>query len=533
MAAWALIVAGPVASAPATRAARSAAPRGAEVIAAAQLRDYLSFIASNELEGRDTPSRGLDTAARFLATELARFGLEPAGDEGFFQRMTMTRRRIDPAGSKVVLKDRTFAFGDEFIASVAGSATAPLVYVGQGYVVKAKGIDAYKGVDVTGRILIAGAGMPEGVSRGDLRGEPGEAWQSPTTYAASHGALGVVLIPDFQTLSGWNRARQAAIDRGSVAVDKLASARAAAVPVVTASPALLSALFEGEKLRAAEAFERAQSRKGGDAFELNKDKLLTLTVAANNETLSTQNVVAVWRGSDPKLKDEFVAVGAHYDHVGVSATGADRIFNGADDDGSGTTALLAMAEALARGQVKTKRSVLFVWHAGEERGLLGSRFFTQFPTVPIDRIVAQLNIDMIGRSRAAGDSGAANATLTGPNEIYVIGSKMMSTELGELSERVNKGYLDLAFNYTYDNPDDPNRFFFRSDHYNYARKGIPIIFYFSGVHEDYHRVSDEVSKIDFAKMEKVTRTVYATMLALADAPTRPKVDKSLPAQLTN
>ena len=140
IAAWALIVAGPVASAPAARAAKAAAPRGAEVIAAAQLRDYLSFIASNELEGRDTPSRGLDTAARFLATELARFGLEPAGDEGFFQRMTMTRRRIDPAGSKVVLKDRTFAFGDEFIASVAGSATAPLVYVGHGYVVKAKGI---------------------------------------------------------------------------------------------------------------------------------------------------------------------------------------------------------------------------------------------------------------------------------------------------------------------------------------------------------------------------------------------------------
>ena len=110
---------------------------------------------------------------------------------------------------------------------------------------------------------------------------------------------------------------------------------------------------------------------------------------------------------------------------------------------------------------------------------------------------------------------------------------MMSTDLGELSERVNKGYLELAFNYKYDDPNDPNRFFFRSDHYNYAKKGIPIIFYFSGVHEDYHRVSDEVAKIDFAKMEKVTRTVYATLLALADAPARPRVDKSLPAQLTD
>jgi Zn-dependent M28 family amino/carboxypeptidase len=240
----------------------------------------------------------------------------------------------------------------------------------------------------------------------------------------------------------------------------------------------------------------------------------------------------VWRGSDPKLKDEYVALGAHYDHVGTSSKGPDRVFNGADDDGSGTTALLGVAEALSRGQVKTKRSVLFVWHAGEERGLLGSDFFTTFPTVPLDRIIAQLNIDMIGRSRAPGDTSAANASLTGPNEVYVIGSKMMSTDLGELSERVNKGFLDLSFNYKYDDPDDPSRFFFRSDHYNYARKGIPIIFYFSGVHEDYHKPSDEVSKIDFTKMEKVTRTVYATLLALADAPSRPKVDKSLPPQLT-
>jgi Zn-dependent M28 family amino/carboxypeptidase len=152
--------------------------------------------------------------------------------------------------------------------------------------------------------------------------------------------------------------------------------------------------------------------------------------------------------------------------------------------------------------------------------------------VPIDRIVAQLNVDMIGRSRAPGDSTPANAVLTGPAEIYVIGSKMMSSELGELSEKVNRGYLNLLFNYKYDDPNDPQRFFFRSDHYHYAKKGIPIIFYFSGVHEDYHRVSDEVSKIDFTKMEKVARTIYATAIALADAPTRPVVDRKLPPQLT-
>ena len=182
--------------------------------------------------------------------------------------------------------------------------------------------------------------------------------------------------------------------------------------------------------------------------------------------------------------------------------------------------------------MRPKRSILFVWHAGEERGLLGARFFTTFPTIALDRIVAQLNIDMIGRSRAPDDTKAANATLTGPREVYVIGSRMMSTELGELSARVNKNYLDLPFNYKYDDPDDPSRFFFRSDHYHYAQKGIPIIFYFSGVHECYHQPCDDVSGIDFGKMEAVTRTVYGTMLALADAPTRPVVDKKLPAQLT-
>jgi hypothetical protein len=534
----ALLIAGlaavhPAASPSPSRAPKAAAaPRGAELITSAQLRDYLTFFAADELEGRDTPSRGLDTAARFLATQLGRFGLEPAGDSGYFQRMAMTKRKVDPEKSVVTLSDRSFVFGDDFISTSPGEAEGPLVYVGHGYIVAKKGIDAYKGIDVAGKILVANGGLPDGVTRSDVRGEAGETWQSPATYAAGHGALGVVLIPDFEGLSGWNRQRQSAVERGIVSVDKLPRSKLPSVPVITASPGLVAAIFEGERVRGPEAFARAQGHKGGAPFELSKAKMLRMNVASNDRVLSTQNVVAVWRGSDPKLKDEYVALGAHYDHVGTSSKGPDRVFNGADDDGSGTTALLAVAEALSRGQMKTKRSVLFVWHAGEERGLLGSDFFTTFPTVPLDRIIAQLNIDMIGRSRAPGDASAANASLTGPNEVYVIGSKMMSTDLGELSERVNKGFLDLSFNYKYDDPDDPSRFFFRSDHYNYARKGIPIIFYFSGVHEDYHKPSDEVSKIDFTKMEKVTRTVYATLLALADAPSRPKVDKSLPPQLT-
>jgi len=144
----------------------------------------------------------------------------------------------------------------------------------------------------------------------------------------------------------------------------------------------------------------------------------------------------------------------------------------------------------------------------------------------------QLNVDMIGRSRKTGEPAGTNTSLTGPGEIYVIGSKMMSSTLGALSERVNKDYLDLSFNYKYDDPTDANRFFFRSDHYNYAKKGIPIIFYFDGVHQDYHRVSDEIAAIDFSKMERVARTIYSTAYALAELPTRPAVDRQLPAQLS-
>jgi Zn-dependent M28 family amino/carboxypeptidase len=260
--------------------------------------------------------------------------------------------------------------------------------------------------------------------------------------------------------------------------------------------------------------------------------MVSFTIAAKTEKPPTQNVVAVWEGSDPILKNEYVATGAHYDHIGICAPGtADAICNGADDDGSGTTALLGMAEAISHAKERPKRSILFVWHCGEEKGLWGSKYFTDYPTIPLDRIVTQINIDMIGRSKQDGDTEPRNRELSGPNQIYVIGSKMMSTELGELSERVNKSYLNLIYDYRYDDPNDPNRFFFRSDHYNYARKGIPIIFFFDGVHQDYHRPGDEPQKIDYQKMEKVTRTIYLTLWEVANRPTRPKVDKQLPAGL--
>jgi Zn-dependent M28 family amino/carboxypeptidase len=186
-----------------------------------------------------------------------------------------------------------------------------------------------------------------------------------------------------------------------------------------------------------------------------------------------------------------------------------------------------MAEAFAKGP-RPKRSILIVWHMGEEKGLWGSEYFTRYPTVPLKQIVAQLNIDMIGRSKKAGDTNPANKMLTGPEEIYVIGSRMLSTQLAELNEAVNRDFLNLKYNFHYDDPNDPERLFYRSDHYNYAKHGVPIIFYFDGVHEDYHRPGDSPDKIDYEKMQKVTRTVFILASELADAPRRPVIDKQLP-----
>ncbi|HEY0408334.1 MAG TPA: M28 family peptidase [Pyrinomonadaceae bacterium] len=525
----------------AAAATASASRHGAEQITAEQMKAYLTFIASDEMEGRDTPSRGLDTTAKFIAMNLSRWGYKPAGDDGtYFQKIALRREKVDAAQSKLEINGQSFTAGQDFIpfAPPGGtmSISGAVVYGGNGWFIKSKNIDPYQGMDVKDKIVVINTrdGLPKGISRSDLTGRRGVDWDDPATYAQKRGVKALLAMPDFQMMSNWERSRRQIMERAAAFVEKFHAQDGPQVQRVIISPQMSAALFQGEAHSATEIFEAADAGAPLAAFELKADKRAQINVVAKPEMLTTQNVVAVFEGSDPVLKNEYVAVGAHYDHVGVGVpVNGDAIYNGADDDGSGTTAILAMAEALAKTSPRPKRSVLFVWHCGEEKGLWGSQYFTQFPTLPLASIVTQLNIDMIGRSRQEGDTTPANKELSGPNEIYVIGSKMMSTELGALSERVNASFLNLNFNYKYDDPADPNRFFFRSDHFNYAQKGIPIIFYFDGVHEDYHRPGDEVSKIDFQKMEKVTRTVYLTLWEIANSPQRPRVDKQLPAGLKN
>jgi hypothetical protein len=530
------------AQAAATSAARplpAASLEAAKLITAARLSEHLHIVASDAMEGRDTPSKGLDETAKYIADHLKRFGLKPAGDDGtFFQRITLVQRKVDAVKTTAMLDNRAFKFGEDFLVPpTTGKASGALVFVGHGWVFKSKNIDAYKGIDVRDKIMVVTAsGLPPGVTRGDLKGKAGEDWEDPETYARRNGAKGFVLIPRTRDIDRWWRSVRAGAERGAVEMERFANAEGSEqrLPAIFASAAMLDAIFAGETVSGADIFKATQAGETRPAFALSPKKLMTLDVVAAVDKQMTQNVVGLLEGTDATLKQEYVAVGAHYDHVGTGLPDAsgDALYNGADDDGSGTVAILSMAEALARGKARPARSVLFVWHAGEEKGLWGSQYFTKFPTVPIKQIVAQLNIDMIGRSKKEGDTKPENRDLSGANEIYVIGSKMMSTELGDLSERVNRAYLNLNFNYKYDDPADPNRFFFRSDHFNYAQRGIPIIFYFDGVHEDYHRPSDTPDKIDYQKMERVTRTVFLTALELANAPARPRVDKQLPPELT-
>jgi len=524
-------------------AERSAADR----ITADEMKEILYYIASDDMLGRDTPSPGLDKTAQYIADHLKKFKLKPAGDRGtYFQHITLSRTQVDRENTKVSLGDKAFKVGEDFLpfGRVSGDAEGQVVYAGHGWVINSKNVNAYDGLDVRDRVVVVsgdGTTPPQGLSVENL---PSADWESPVSYAQKHGAKALVLIPrNFERR--W-RFGANALTRPILTVTRLENAaddededEAEAAPPkglveILPSRAMLSALFAGEQADGARVLQASIAGEQLKGFALAPSKLLSLSVKLSVTEASTQNVVAVLEGKDSTLKKEYVALGAHYDHVGTNNPGCrpvgdDKICNGADDDGSGTTSLITMAEAFSKGP-RPKRSILFVWHAGEEKGLWGSEYFTRFPTIPLKQVVAQLNIDMIGRSKKAGDTNPANRMLTGPDEIYVIGSRMMSDELADKNVAVNSAYLNLKYNYHYDEPNDPERLFYRSDHFNYAKHGVPIIFFFDGVHEDYHRPTDSPDKIDYQKMQSVARTIFILASELANAPTRPVVDKQIPAE---
>ncbi|HEX8288645.1 MAG TPA: M28 family peptidase [Pyrinomonadaceae bacterium] len=512
----------------------------AETITAEQLKDYLYFVASDEMEGRDTPSRGLDLTAKFIATMLSRWGFKPAGDNGtFFQKIDLSRNAINAANTTVEIGGQRLVYGTDYIANAsAGSiSNAPLVFGGNGWMIKSKNIEPLKDIDVRGKtVVIYTDNGPRGATYQELfaTGKQGEAWADPMTYAKQKGAVGMIIVGTPNVLRNWERLRNQR-ERGNYGMDKMRPQTVGApLPTVYISSKTAENLFNGETTSLANISETFGSNAAMPVFNFSSNKTASMNVSAQTEKTTTQNVVAIWEGSDPILKNEMVAIGAHYDHVGMNpnAPGEDKIWNGADDDGSGTVGVLAIAETLAKAKTRPKRSILFVWHTGEEKGLWGSDYFNKFPTVDLKNVIAQLNIDMIGRSKKPGDTNPKNKDLSGENGIYVIGSEMMSSTLGAVTKQTNSGYLNLGYDYRYDDPKDTNRFFFRSDHFNYAVNGIPIVFWFDGVHEDYHQPGDSPDKIDYQKMEKVTRTIFLTLWEVSDLKERPKIDKQLPPELT-
>ncbi len=524
--------------------AGSPARKAAEDITAAQLKDYLYFVASDEMEGRDTPSRGLDLTAKFIGTMLSRWGFKPAGDDGtYYQKIALVRESPDAENSGLTVGGQKFNYGEDFYR-VSGSSesalSAPVVYGGSGWYFKTKGVDALQNVDVKGKTIVLysdGASnrffpvpLPNGITQADFTGKRGEDWIDPMTYAKQKGAVGVIIVASNDTQKNWERlAKPPAAPRPFV--EKFRSETS--LPTIVVSQKVGDMMITEAK-NAPYRISGEPAKSSTAAFALDTAKSVEFRAAVKQDKVETQNVVALWEGGDPQLKSEMVAIGAHYDHVGMNenAPGADKIWNGADDDGSGTVSVLAIAEALKNAPQKPRRSILLVWHCGEEKGLWGSEYFNKYPTVDIKKVVTQLNIDMIGRSRKPDDKNPKNNNLSGENEVFVIGSQMMSSKLGDITKSVNDSYLKLNYGLKYDDPKDTNRFFFRSDHFNYALNGIPIVFWFDGVHEDYHQPGDEPQKIDYDKMQKIARTIFLTMWEVADLPTRPAIDKQLPPELS-
>lgn len=500
-------------------------PGNMNAITANRLYAHLQLVSSDEMEGRDTPSRGLNTTAKYIASELMQWGVKPMGDDGtYFQRVPLLNPTVNPTGTTTNLAGADLKYGDDYYAAaVPGSAEGQVVFMGSAWENTGAPDDPYTKIDVKDKIILSVQGAPDGVSRADIRS--GKVL-TPQGAAAKYGAKGLIFIYAGDG-SDWDNTVKLSLT-GS-ALRPASTATTPIPPYVIVKPQALTGLLQGESLSPADLEKHFTDKLFGAPFALQASKTAKLSIATDDNTINTQNVVGEVEGTDSMLRNEFVAVGAHYDHLGMKKSGTgDLIFNGADDDGSGTVSILEIAHAFAEGP-KPKRSILFVWHCGEEKGLWDSAYFTGHPTVPITSIVAQLNIDMIGRSKKPGDTNPLNKVLTGPDAIYLVGTTRMSSELGAEAKDVNKRLYNLAYDFTYDDLNNSERIFFRSDHYNYASHGIPILFWFDGVHEDYHRVSDEIQKIDFQKMEKVARTVYATAWDVANRKIRPKVDLPLPA----
>lgn len=486
-------------------------PSTVDSITPGELRMHLQFLASEELGGRYTLSPSFAIAARYLASHLEAYGFKGASDHGgFLQTFQVVSAKPDTAKSalEVTIKGtpKSYHFGDFYIPAEAGNGDAQgqVVFVGAGISSPSQHHDDYAGLDVKGKIVFFVPGMTQGVDTSKL--DDNERGQGA---ARAHGAIAILQLPPqrFLELMKNKGFQERAASRETV---RLARGAEGNLPTVTLGPSLAEELLAACGMDLKSAYDTNHKQ---NAQPKNLDITGKMTVAQQLTRSTTQNVAGILEGTDPALKHEYVVFSAHYDHLKTGPGG--EIYPGADDDGSGTTSVLTIAHAMSLE--RPKRSVLVMFHAGEELGLLGSQYNTDYaPVVPLKQMVADLNIDMIGRSKQPGDNALQDEHLTDANTVYLVGSNRISQELHQLSEETNSQFQKMKLDYYYNDPDNPERIYFRSDHWNYAKHGIPIIFYFDGTSVDYHRPTDTIDKIDFTKMTKVARLVFETGWRIAN-----------------
>jgi len=491
----------------------------APIISADLAKKHLSIIASDEYEGRETGKPGADKAAHYIADEFKALGLQPIVNGSYFFDVAVVQPSF--AVNSFTVNGIPFTIDKDFTATggidVKTLAANAIVFIGYG--ISADTYDDLKGVDLTGKVVVYINGNEPIVNgKSVVTGtDKLSAWTTNRTKRIQFiqdkkPALIIAVNPMAPGARRGGGGRMALKKEGSAPIP---------APVYSISTAVADALLKNSGKTFAQ-LKDSIDQSGIPQTQIVRADIST-SYAGTEIPVKAVDVLGFLSGRDPKLKDEVLVISAHYDHIGMLPEGAkDRVNNGADDDGSGTTGIMEIARAFSQAAKDghgPRRSILFLGNVGEEKGLLGSEYYTDHPVIPLEKTIADLNIDMIGRVgyEYIGKPDSANY-------VYVIGSSMLSTDLHNAGEKANNTYTKLDLDYKYDDPNDPNRFYYRSDHYNFAKHNVPIIFYFNGVHDDYHRPGDEVSKINFPLLAKRAQLVFYTAWDLVNADKRPVVD---------
>ncbi len=476
-----------------TKSKKNSGDEFAKTITQKDLKTHLSILASDEYEGRETAMPGQKKAAKYIANYFEKIGLQKGYyDTSYFQNFPVDVK--DPTKIAITVGGKKMTFLNDFfyMGSFVDTSYTDLEVVYVNYGVIGENYSDYAGLNVKGKAVLLKEGMPKGVEvKGDW-----DNWRKKLKVAKDNGAVAVFTINQHFD-ERVNRIRSFIANPRMQLHNKGQKDKIKTLPNIFISPETAQNFFNVS----------VDSKKG----QLTPKIQLLLEI---NQVLSSSNVLGYIEGTDKK--EELVVITAHYDHLGYDAG---EICNGADDDGSGTVAVLELAQAFIKAKKAgkgTRRSILFMTVSGEEKGLLGSEYYTENPVYKLKNTICDLNIDMIGR---IDDQHLTN------NYVYLIGADKISSDLHDISEKANTEKIQLELDYTFNREDDPNRFYYRSDHYNFAEKGIPVIFYFSGTHEDYHKPTDDVEKIDFEKIEKTTKLVFYTAWKIANRESRLNINE--------